>query len=154
MYADGKNRVLVELTETLPSPGRKWCAKYAGGTWTGWNCIAPAGDYITSQGTSGSWTYRKWNSGVAECWARLNATRKATYVAYDQYSLPFTFTTFTGLLTGLSDYNNNSEPTWKWNARAWQIGNNAVIVAVYAPDRDVGTGSTYHVSCHVLGRWK
>ena len=154
VYADGKNRVLVELTETLPSPGRKWCAKYAGGTWTGWNCIAPAGDYITSQGTSGSWTYRKWNSGVAECWARLNATRKATYVAYDQHSLPFAFTTFTSILTGLSDYNNNSEPTWKWNARAWQIGNNAVIVAVYAPDRDIGTGSTYHVSCHVLGRWK
>lgn len=25
-------------------------------------------DYIVEQGTSGDWTYRKWNSGVAECW--------------------------------------------------------------------------------------
>lgn len=25
-------------------------------------------DYIIEQGTSGIWTYRKWNSGVAECW--------------------------------------------------------------------------------------
>lgn len=25
-------------------------------------------DYIVSQGTSGDWIYRKWNSGVAECW--------------------------------------------------------------------------------------
>jgi len=25
-------------------------------------------DYIVEQGTSGIWTYRKWNSGVAECW--------------------------------------------------------------------------------------
>ena len=27
-------------------------------------------DYIVEQGTSGIWTYRKWNSGIAECWGR------------------------------------------------------------------------------------
>lgn len=27
-------------------------------------------DYITEQGTSGVWTYRKWKSGIAECWGR------------------------------------------------------------------------------------
>ncbi len=26
-------------------------------------------DYVIEQGTSGIWTWRKWNSGVAECWA-------------------------------------------------------------------------------------
>ena len=25
-------------------------------------------DYIVEQGTSGIWAYRKWNSGIAECW--------------------------------------------------------------------------------------
>lgn len=25
-------------------------------------------DYIVEEGTSGIWTYRKWNSGIAECW--------------------------------------------------------------------------------------
>lgn len=25
-------------------------------------------DYVVEQGTSGDWTYRKWNSGIAECW--------------------------------------------------------------------------------------
>lgn len=25
-------------------------------------------DYVVSQGTSGIWKYRKWNSGIAECW--------------------------------------------------------------------------------------
>lgn len=25
-------------------------------------------DYIVDQGTDGIWTYRKWNSGIAECW--------------------------------------------------------------------------------------
>lgn len=27
-------------------------------------------DYIVEQGTSGIWTYRKWASGVAECWGK------------------------------------------------------------------------------------
>ena len=25
-------------------------------------------DFVVEQGISGDWTYRKWNSGIAECW--------------------------------------------------------------------------------------
>ena len=37
---------------------------------------APVADYVVAQGTSGIWTYRKWNSGIAECWTTslLNTT--------------------------------------------------------------------------------
>ena len=28
-------------------------------------------DYVVEQGTSGIWTYRKWNSGIAECWGSV-----------------------------------------------------------------------------------
>lgn len=28
----------------------------------------PVADHIVEQGTSGIWTYRKWSSGIAECW--------------------------------------------------------------------------------------
>lgn len=31
-------------------------------------------DYIVEQGKSGSWTYRKWNSGVSECWGTVTGT--------------------------------------------------------------------------------
>lgn len=31
-------------------------------------------DYIVETGTSGIWTYRKWNSGIAECWGTANPT--------------------------------------------------------------------------------
>ena len=31
-------------------------------------------DYIIEQGTSGIWTYRKWASGIAECWGTINQT--------------------------------------------------------------------------------
>ena len=29
-------------------------------------------DYIVEQGTSGIWAYRKWNSGIAECWGKTS----------------------------------------------------------------------------------
>ena len=31
-----------------------------------------AADFVVEQGTEGIWYYRKWNSGVAECWCRNN----------------------------------------------------------------------------------
>lgn len=36
-------------------------------------------DYIVEQGTSGIWTYRKWASGIAECWGRQISTEKSIY---------------------------------------------------------------------------
>lgn len=38
-------------------------------------------DYIVSQGTSGIWTYRKWNSGMAEVWGHysINANCNAAW---------------------------------------------------------------------------
>ena len=37
-----------------------------------------ADDYVTEQGTSGDWTYRKWNSGTAECWRTISDDRPST----------------------------------------------------------------------------
>ena len=31
-------------------------------------------DYVVEQGTSGIWTYRKWNSGIAELWGTYTGT--------------------------------------------------------------------------------
>ena len=45
-------------------------------------------DFIVEQGTSGRWTYRKWNSGVAECWAYFKYTSVAmtTLEGYGYYA--------------------------------------------------------------------
>ena len=54
----------------------------------------PVADYVVEQGTSGIWTYRKWKSGIAECWttSTLNTTGtpwanvmggQGFYVGYD-----------------------------------------------------------------------
>ena len=41
-------------------------------------------DYIVEQGTSGIWTYRKWNSGIAECWGKTSVA-STTYSANGGY---------------------------------------------------------------------
>ena len=40
-------------------------------TFGGWKCFENQADYIVEEGTYREWTYRKWNSGIAECWLKL-----------------------------------------------------------------------------------
>ena len=42
---------------------------------------APVADYVVAQGTSGIWTYRKWNSGIAECWTTSTLNTTGTFWA-------------------------------------------------------------------------
>lgn len=69
-------------------------------------------DYIVDQDTKNGWFYRKWNSGLAECWQTLTTTAAQTKSLNGMYysdsvrvDLPFTFTevnytTATGGSTG------------------------------------------------------
>ena len=38
----------------------------------------PVDDYIVAQGISGNWRYRKWNSGIAECWGEVTVRASIT----------------------------------------------------------------------------
>ena len=44
-----------------------------GTTWLVWS-VSPSrlGDYVIQRGTSGLWTYQKWNSGKYECWGKTS----------------------------------------------------------------------------------
>lgn len=55
----------------------------------------PVADFIVEQGTDGIWTYRKWSSGVAECWGmhtiyNLNLTNFSanSYYATQRINFP------------------------------------------------------------------
>ena len=75
-----------------------------GGSWQGWKTILDSNntkDYVVEQGTSGIWTYRKWNSGLAECWGVYTMNSAATKTWGSLYysdtlapriNYPFTFT--------------------------------------------------------------
>lgn len=55
-------------------------------------------DYIVAQGVTNGWTWRKWNSGVAECWYNGDATVtygqqiNGFYFSYGSIRFPFAFT--------------------------------------------------------------
>ena len=52
----------------------------------------PVADFIVEQGVSGNWTYRKWNSGVAECWGGIVCTpTKLDGANTATVELPFAF---------------------------------------------------------------
>lgn len=58
-----------DIYETTNSadPSTKWDG-------TTWNLVSEAADYIVEEGASGIWTYRKWASGIAECWGIYSTT--------------------------------------------------------------------------------
>ena len=69
---------------TIPSG-----AKYMVGT-------SGISDFVVEQGTSGIWTYRKWNSGIAECWGTSNQTNVAATTKWPNASMYY------GILTNVS----------------------------------------------------
>lgn len=115
---------------------------------------APVADYIVEQGTSGIWTYRKWNSGTAECYGTLSTVpyNCPGYNGFD-VSLPFAFSntsyavvvqpTINGLLTSyhaiMDSAGNNSKTTTKF---------------ILSYDYTSSTSYSVHFDIHVFGRWK
>lgn len=114
-------------------------------------------DYVVESGKSGIWTYRKWNSGIAECWGiysasgvNLTASHYSGfyYSASISVSLPFTFAaapvgTYSG---GCTDYITFVTPTGQptaTQARFW-----IACLDAGAKNCSVSVGMMIH------GRWK
>ena len=113
-------------------------------------------DYIVEQGTSNGWAYRKWNSGIAECWLESNLSitgstpvaymNGSAYYSYATFDLPFTFTTRPRIVaegnlgSGMGFVNFSSES-----------GSRSVTVYVTGNEND--DIITIHAMI-VTGRWK
>ena len=100
---DGTNYGLQLRSILTQADNLSWRQNY-GGSWQGWKTLLDSNntaDYVVEQGTSGIWTYRKWNSGLAECWGVYTMTTAATKTWGSLYysdtlapriNYPFTFT--------------------------------------------------------------
>ena len=114
------------------------------------------GDYVLEQGTSGIWAYRKWASGVAECWAKITQTVTPGDAWAGTLNLtPYVITVTTPIdFTGIDCV----------NASAY-VGNGHTItssVSATLPNRifipALSVYLTGQQECqayvHVMGRWK
>ena len=126
--AEKKNGTLYFVTDGVPGGGQ---------------------DYVVEQGTSGIWTYRKWASGIAECWGTYSKQIAANTVDVNNYmTYPFTFISEPFITTGLQGggadlYRGQVEPS-QTNAsqvRLVLINKHTAAVALY-------------MGVHAIGKWK
>ena len=106
-------------------------------------------DYVIEEGTSGIWTYRKWASGIAECWGTYSNTISENTVSNGNYiNYPFTFTTVPcitlGLMAGGADL---------YDAHIEQSGANNTQVRLTMINRYT-SAMVMKVCLDAKGRWK
>ena len=117
-------------------------------------------DYIVEQGTSGIWTYRKWNSGIFECWGSVSKEVTAFEVVNSQLNL-YLYSWEVSL-----PFESTTEPIGSGSSR-WYFGNwvnvaplinadhtldgSKVTVMLYQTQADAGNRIVY---LKVRGTWK
>lgn len=121
-----------------------WSVQYKG---------VPISDFIESQGTTGIWTWRKWHSGIAECWGATRIKGANSSNKIGKIELPFIFLN--------NSYNVQGSPTLNGNilSQFWISnagGNIAKTKSSFEINGKTISVSNYDVEfdLHVVGRWK
>lgn len=115
----------------------------------------PMTDFVVEQGTSGNWTYRKWASGISECWGTFNINvlfkneSGSSYFTDDlSVSVP------SGLFIENGVVNMNCQDYWSWIGRVYmQISTESVNFRL-ARGSNYTTAFDTRVDISVKGKWK
>ena len=123
----------------------------------GLDCNPTWGDIVVSQGIKDEWIYRKWSSGLMECWTELRIDTPLTGYETDTYisvtkNLPFTFTS--RLPAIVTNHNNawRMRPPYE-NSYGDGTDNTRVRVGAYLTD-PAEEGSYHSWVVNIIGRWK
>jgi hypothetical protein len=119
-------------------------------------------DFVVEQGTSGIWNYRKWNSGLGECWGIVTVTTKIDTAWGSMYcgstkmsrqNYPFTFTSKPSETASLTA---GGSAAWMFPESSGNGVNGAYASAIYNVCRPsaVSTAQTFYINLHAVGRWK
>lgn len=118
---------------------------------------SPVSDYVVEQGTSGIWIYRKWASGIAECWGVSDAITQTTSTDWNvmtsntatpSISYPFTFKNSPVVSPSVHIHDGNF----------WLVTFNAGSTTK-TPTYQIARGKsattvTFKLGFHVFGQWK
>lgn len=109
------------------------------------------GDFVVQQGTSGIWTYRKWNSGIAECWGAISI-KGSTTTLETTVNLPFTFSTNVYVINITPTING----TLVTKVLAANYAGNEGRTTTSFKVSHITTSADYNVNyaVNVIGRWK
>ena len=121
---------------------------------------SPLADYVISRGTSGIWTYRKWKSGIAECWGRKSVSTAISNAWGSLYtsgtltalnvSFPFTFAAVPTITANLTCNGTGAILMAPGSSPAPSVSSTGVYELTRG---SAATGSaTYWVNFYVIGR--
>ena len=115
---------------------------------------SPIADFVVEQGTTGIWTYRKWNSGMAECWGTTTVSVLCKNQSGSGYFTDdLTIALPTGLFTENGVVNINCHDYWCWVAMAYMSQAENVKFRI-ARSSDYQTVFTSNVDISAKGIWK
>ena len=153
---DGSGNVTPGVTGTLP------IANGGTGATTAAGIVSNLGisDYVVAQGTNGIWTYRKWNSGIAECWGNTTinyqidcTTQRANAVYTDDTFKGSNVSLPSGLFTSVSFATANARTNGYTIAQVSNLTTTALSYRVWCPYSTLlASGSVIEFS--VKGKWK
>lgn len=119
----------------------------------------PVVDFVVSEGKQDTWYYRKWNSGLAECWYRKQVTADVDTVLGSMYAsavleetdavFPFPFVELPSVTASLTGYGcagfltSTASYISTEKTGAYRIMRATPI-----------TGGTFRICYHAIGRWK
>jgi hypothetical protein len=117
-------------------------------------------DYIVEQGVKSSWLYRKWNSGVMECWRRVQVTTNVSTAWGNLYSsgaisatnltYPYPFIETPYLTANLMPFGSGGLLMVPGN----QYGSATQTGAFEITRGSSITNSQYLIAYHAVGKWK
>ena len=121
---------------------------------------SPLADFVIQQGTSGIWTYRKWKSGIAECWGRKSVSTAIANTWGNLYtsgslsalnvSFPFTFAAVPTITANLTCNGTGAILMVPGSSPAPSVSSTGVYELTRG---SAATGSaTYWVNFYVIGK--
>ena len=158
--SDGKGHITAMNTRTITIPDDTATTSTAGlmsaSDKTKLNDIT---DYIVVQGTTGIWTYRKWASGIAECWGAQSystidvSSEWGSIYESDGRKLAFP----SGLFTAAPEYCSITYGGGSLAVLSIELlglPSNSETQTFYLTRATAGTIINVKVQVHAIGRWK
>lgn len=117
-------------------------------------------DFVIAQGTSGNWTYRKWYSGIAECWGTFNFTWgtidlkwETCYYSSNKFSTSYPSGLFASAPCETARVYAANKDIWPCIVNPIGTAQNTYGYLVLRSTA-VSTSVTGNVSIHAIGKWK
>ena len=116
----------------------------------------PLADWITAQGTDGMWTWRKWHSGIAECWGKVENLSTSGGAVQMNWSQTNGLFTVIDAVEATAWYGADAS-TRTARSLFITVSTNTEHCTLYLRNGD-GTlpsnGTNFAVSIKAIGRWK